>query len=188
VSFLSSADELVTLEAKPNFRTLGKKFGKDTPDAAKAVATLSADRLLAFERGEPLTITVGQETHPLDPEDLTIIRRASGELIVKEAGGYFAAIDPELTPELRSEGLAREVVSRLQRMRKELGFAVSDRVSLWLAGPQEIESAVRDHEEWIAGEVLARDIRVGGDGNGHDSAQTVDIEGQTVRVELQRVV
>jgi hypothetical protein len=47
---------------------------------------------------------------------------------------------------------------------------------------------VRDHEEWIAGEVLARDIRVGGDGNGHDSAQTVDIEGQTVRVELQRVV
>jgi isoleucyl-tRNA synthetase len=188
VSFLGSADQLVTLEAKPNFRTLGKKFGKETPRAAAAVAALSAEQLLAFEKGEPLNITVGIETRGIDAEDVTIIRRASGELIVKEAGGYFAAIDPELTPELRAEGLAREVVSRLQRMRKELGFAVSDRVNLWLAGPGEIESAVRAHEEWIAGEVLAREIHVGGDSNGHDSAQTVDIEGQTVRVELQRVV
>jgi isoleucyl-tRNA synthetase len=188
VSFLSSADELVTLEAKPNFRTLGKKFGKNTPAAAKSVAALGPEKLIAFERGEPLEISVGDETRRLDLDDLTIIRRASGELVVKEAGGYFAAIDPELTPELRSEGLAREVVSRLQRLRKESGFAVSDRITLWIAGPGEIEAAVRAHEEWIAGEVLAREIRVGSDENGHDSAQTVDIEGQTVSVELQRVV
>jgi isoleucyl-tRNA synthetase len=188
VSFLGSADELVTLEAKPNFRTLGKKFGKDTPKAASAVAALSSDRLLSFERGEPLSITVGDETRALDVDDLTIIRRASGDLIVKEAAGYFAAINPQVTPELRAEGLAREVVSRLQRMRKESGFAVSDRVSLWLAGPAEIEAAVKTHESWIAGEVLARRISVGGDMNEHNSAQAVEIEGQTVRVELQRVV
>ena len=188
VSFLSSADELVTLEAKPNYRTLGKKFGKETPVAAQAVAALTSERLLAFERGEPLTITVGDDTRGLDPEDLAIVRRASGQLVVKEGGGYFAAIDAQVTPELRSEGLAREVVSRLQRMRKESGFAVSDRVTLWLAGPSEVEAAVRTHRDWIAGEVLARDLEVGGEINEHDLARTVVIEGQTVRVELQRAV
>ena len=87
VSFLSSADDLVKLEAKANFRSLGKKFGKDTPLAANAVAALRSDALMAFERGTPLAISVGNESRVLDPEDLTIIRRASGEMIVKEARG-----------------------------------------------------------------------------------------------------
>src|SRR4029078_3016400 len=114
VSFLSSADELVKLEAKANFRSLGKKFGKDTPLAASAVAALESGALMAFARGEPLAISVGNESRLLDPEDLTIIRRASGDLIVNESLGYFAAIDATITPELRLEGLAREIVSRVQ--------------------------------------------------------------------------
>ena len=129
VSFLSSADALVTLEAKPNFRSLGKKFGKQTPLAAQAVTALTSEALLAFEKGEPLAISVGNDAKQLDADDLTIVRRASGKLVVKEAGGYFAAIDATVTPELRTEGLAREIVSRVQRMRKEAGFAVSDRIS-----------------------------------------------------------
>src|SRR5205823_10667991 len=60
----------------------------------------------------------------LDAEDLVIVRRASGNLVVKEEAGYFAAIDPVVSPELRAEGLAREIVSRIQRMRKEAGLAV----------------------------------------------------------------
>ena len=64
------------------------------------------------------------------PDDLTIIRRASGALAVQEDGGFFAAIDPTVTPELRREGQAREVISRVQRMRKEAGLAVSDRIVL----------------------------------------------------------
>jgi isoleucyl-tRNA synthetase len=188
VSFLSSADALVTLEAKPNFRTLGKKFGKQTPLAASAVAALGSEALLAFEKGEPLAISVGNEARQLDADDLVIVRRASGSLVVKETGGYFAAIDATITPELRTEGLAREIVSRVQRMRKEAGFAVSDRITLWAAGPAEIEAAVQLHKSWIADEVLARQVNVGGNIESHHAAQSVDIDGQAVSIALERAV
>jgi isoleucyl-tRNA synthetase len=188
VSFLSSADALVTLEAKPNFRTLGKKFGKQTPLAASAVAALESDALLAFEKGAPLAISVGNDARHLDQDDLVIVRRASGSLVVKEGGGYFAAIDPTVTPELRAEGLAREIVSRVQRMRKEAGLAVSDRITLWVAGPAEIEKAVQSHTDWIASEVLARQVIVGGNMEPHYALQSAVIDGQTVSIALQRAV
>ncbi len=188
VSFLSSADALVTVEAKPNFRSLGKKFGKQTPLAAAAVAALASEALLAFERGEPLVISVGDDARKLDPEDLVIVRRASGDLVVKEAGGYFAAIDPAVSPELRSEGLARGIVSRIQRMRKEAGLAVSDRITLSIAGPKEIVEAVQSHREWIADEVLALEIIVDERIEPHHAAQSVDIDGQAVGIAFERAV
>jgi isoleucyl-tRNA synthetase len=186
VSFLGSADELVKLEAKANFRALGKKFGKDTPLAAKAVAALDSNALMAFERGEPLAISVGNESRVLEPDDLTIIRRASGDMIVKESSGYFAAIDAHVSPELRMEGLAREVISRIQRMRKDAGFAVSDRISLSLSGPAELEEAIRTHQSRIAEEVLARDISIGDDASKMNAAQSVDIDGHPARIALER--
>ena len=186
ISFLSSADDLVNLEAKANFRSLGKKFGKDTPLAASAVAALESGALMAFERGEPLAISVGNESRVLDPEDLTIIRRASGDMIVKESSGYFAAIDATVTPELRKEGLAREVVSRIQRMRKDSGLAVSDRIMLAVSGTEELEAAVRAHERWIADEVLAVKLEVGKNSENSNAAHSVDIDGHPARIAIKR--
>jgi isoleucyl-tRNA synthetase len=183
---LSSADDLVTLEAKPNFRSLGKKFGKQTPLAAEAVSKLDNEALMAFERGEQVSVRVGDDERQLDAEDLVIVRRASGNLVVKESAGYFAAIDPEVTPELRAEGLAREIVSRIQRMRKEVGLAVSDRISLWIAGPPEIEDAIRTHAEWIADEVLAKELHVGERIDSSHATQTVDIDGQPVDIAFKK--
>ncbi|MGH7712244.1 MAG: class I tRNA ligase family protein, partial [Gemmatimonadaceae bacterium] len=180
---LNSADELVALTAKPNFRALGKKFGKATPLAAKAVQALSSHSLLAFERGEPLSVSVEGAEHQLDVGDLVIVRTALGELVVKEESGRFVALDAHLTPELRAEGVARELVSRIQRLRKAAGFAVSDRIRLWLWGAAELEAAARAHQDWIAGEVLARTMHVGQNGSGSDMAtHTVEIDGLTVTV------
>ena len=92
------------------------------------------------------------------------------------------------TPELRTEGLAREIVSRVQRMRKEAGFAVSDRIVLWVAGPSEIEAAAQLHKDWIAEEVLARQVSVGGNIESHNAVQSSDIYGQTVSIALERAV
>jgi isoleucyl-tRNA synthetase len=155
VEFATSADALVTLEAKPNFRTLGKKFGKRTPQAAQAIAGFSNDRLREFERGTSVIVTVEGESHELAAEDVTIVRRASGDLTVQEDGGRFAAIDPTITPELRREGMARELVSRVQRMRKERGLAVSDRIEVSVTGPAELGAVITEHRVWIADEVLA---------------------------------
>jgi isoleucyl-tRNA synthetase len=188
VDFASSADALVTLEAKPNFRSLGKKFGKKTPLAAEAIKAFTNDQLRQFVAGQPLVVTEDGETHALDQEDITIIRRASGALVVEEDAGFFAAIDPTVTPELRREGLARELVSRVQRMRKEAGLAVSDRIALTVSGTDEIRAVITAHSDWIASEVLATElVFVEGLTGRHDAAQDLDLDGVPVRVAFTRI-
>jgi isoleucyl-tRNA synthetase len=191
IEFASSADALVTLEAKPNFRTLGKKFGKNTKLAAEAVTRLASAHLLAFERGEPLGITVGNETHLLDAEDVTIVRRAAGDLLVEEANGFVAAIDRTVTPELRREGIARELVSRVQKLRKDTRLQVSDRIVLAVWGDAEVEDAARERRQWIADEVLARELHVGRDGaapppENFDAVQAVELDGLAATIALTR--
>jgi isoleucyl-tRNA synthetase len=188
VELASSGDDLVTLEAKPNFRSLGKKFGKKTPLAAQAVAAFGSEHLRAFVRGEPLVVTVEGTTHALSAEDLSIVRRASGSLAVQEDGGFFVALDPEITPELRREGQARELVSRVQRMRKEAGLAVSDRIVLFLGGGAEVRAVVDSFGEWIAAQVLAAELVLADDVSPDQvDVQSVDLDGITARVGLKRI-
>ncbi|MBC7896535.1 MAG: isoleucine--tRNA ligase [Cytophagaceae bacterium] len=185
VSLLSSADDLVTLEAKANFKSLGRRFGKATPLAAKAVQGLSSADLRRFEQGELVGVSVEGATHDLVGEDLTIVRRAVGDLVVKETGGRFVALDPAVTPELKREGISRELVSRIQRMRKDAGLAVSDRIRVWISGDAEIEQAARDHVDWMAAEVLARNVFVGeGEAGGEHAAQAVELDGLRATVAL----
>ena len=135
--------------------------------------------------GEPIAITVESHSHVLSAEDLVIQRRAAGALVVKEALGLFVAIDPTVSPALRREGLARELVSRIQRMRREAGLAVSDRIRLRIAGAPEIESATREYQDWIAAEVLARDLVIGESSPGVEYATpSVEIEGLSVILAL----
>ena len=188
VEMASSGDALVRLEGKPNFRALGKRFGKSTKAAAEAVEALSDSALHAFQRGEPVVISVGGSSHVLQPDDLTVVHRAAGDLVVKEEGGYFAAVDPTLTPELVAEGVARELVSRIQRLRKDAGFAVSDRIKLQVKGNVEVENVVRMFGDYITGEVLAVELIVGDAIVGTpDATQTMDLDGRAVDVALTRV-
>jgi isoleucyl-tRNA synthetase len=209
VRWATSGDALVTLEAKPNFRHLGKRFGKRTPLAAQAVAALGPDQLRAYEHGGEVFVSVDGVDHPLHPDDLTVLRRASGEYAVQEEGGYVVALDPAVTPALRGEGIARELVSRVQRLRKEAGLVVSDRIRLAVRGPAAVEEAARAHRGYIAGEVLAAALHVGDEGApgngaaagavpataprpGADDAlasaftRTVDLDGSAVHVSLSK--
>jgi isoleucyl-tRNA synthetase len=187
VDFASSADDLVTLEAKANFRALGKRFGKSTPLAARAVEALKSDSLRAFETGLPVYLSVDGENHQLLPDEVTLVRKASGDFVVEEGAGYFAAIDPALTEDLKREGLARELVSRIQKLRKDSGFAVSDRIRLWVYGDEEVLAAVKQHGKWIADEVLAVQLVTGALDDEKNATQPLDLEGRTVRVAIERV-
>ncbi|MES2179354.1 MAG: isoleucine--tRNA ligase [Gemmatimonadota bacterium] len=185
IDLASSGDSLVTLEAKPNFRALGKKFGKKTPMAADAVSQFTSEHLRQFEAGGELVVTVDGQTHGLDAEDITILSRASGTLIVEHLGTLFAAIDPTVTPELKREGVARELISRVQRMRKESGLAVSDRIRLWVGGDAQLLESVSEHREWIADEVLATSVAIGEAGPATEkmlARQQVDLDG--IRADL----
>ena len=187
ITFATSASNLVRLSAKPNYRSLGKKFGKSTPLAAKAVEALASEALAAFEGGEPLAVSVGNDSHLLDPEDLVITRHASGDLVVSGDAGYFVAVDPTVTPELRREGIARDLISRIQRMRKDAGLAVSDRIILRVAGDPDVVDAAQAHQEWIGSEVLARSMFVGDAAlQGQQAVDAVDLDGLTARIALTK--
>ncbi|MFI5241731.1 MAG: isoleucine--tRNA ligase [Gemmatimonadales bacterium] len=196
VEFAATGSALASLEAKANYRSLGKRFGKQTPDAAKAVEALDNDALMAFERGEVVSVKVNGAAQPLLPEDLTIVRHATGSLLVREEGGLFAALDPTITPELRREGAARELVSKIQQMRKAARFAVSDRVRLDLAGSSELAAVVKEYETYIAGEVLANEVTLTGEFAEEsdavldavpDAVQTIELDAERVRIALTRV-
>jgi len=188
VEFADSGDALVRLEAKPNFRALGKRFGKRTPLAAAAVQAVGTEDLMRFERGEPLAIEVEGESHLLQPEDVTIVRHAAGDLVVKAEGGYFAALDTTVSPRLRDEGLAREVVSAVQRLRRSARFAVSDRIRLHVTGNDAVEQAVGSFQQYVSAETLAREVTTGGDVVGQtDAVQTVELDGLPVVIALTRV-
>jgi isoleucyl-tRNA synthetase len=188
VEWVSSGAGFVRLEARPNFRALGKRFGKRTPLAAQAVAALSHEALEDFEAGQEVAISVEGESFSLQPEELTVVRRASGGLTVKEENGYFAALDTTVTPELRREGLARELVSRVQRLRKDSNFAVSDRIRVAVGGTGEIEPVLTQFGDYISSEVLAVELRFGEpDAKTSDAVLETDLDGLPVRIALSRV-
>jgi isoleucyl-tRNA synthetase len=143
--------------------------------------------LRAFEQGQSLAVTVDGETHQLASEDIEVLKSASGELLVQESAGFVTAIDPAVTEQLRLEGTARELISRVQRMRKEAGLAVSDRIRLAIGGATEVTAAVARHRDWIAGEVLATEL-LQDPGSLHDSliSQSVDLDGIDAAIALTR--
>jgi isoleucyl-tRNA synthetase len=179
----------VKLVARPNFRALGPRFQARSEVAARAIRELGQDGLRAFRRGDAVTIDVAGEAVQLDPAWLEVVEAASGDLVVKAHEGHAAALDPSLDDELRQEGMARELVNRIQRLRKESGLEITDRIHLGIEGPSEVREALARFEELVARETLALDVAGGADGtaDGFDAVLEDDIDGCRVRVALSRV-
>ena len=185
VEVVATDTELVRLRARPNFRSLGKRYGKRTPAVAAAAAALGADRLRELELGMPATVDVDGESATVLPEDVVVEREVASEWLVASDGPYVAALDPRLTDALRGEGYAREMVNRIQRLRKEAGFRFTDRIVLWVSGGGPVLDAVRGHADYIRAETLARRLEVGR-ASAPDMEQEVDIDGHGVVVGVQR--
>jgi isoleucyl-tRNA synthetase len=188
VQFLQGAGDLVSLRAQPNFRQLGARFGRSTQQAAAAIRALEAAKLRAYTRGEPVRIEVEGSTFTLDAGDLEVAEEAAGELIVESDEGCTIALDPTIDEPLRLEGLARELVNRIQRVRKDTGLAVSDRIRLGIYGGPDIVRVAEEFGAYIAAETLAADVESGaGPGDDRDNGlHDADIDGVAVRIGVRR--
>jgi isoleucyl-tRNA synthetase len=158
---LGDSEDLTRLYAKPRFGTLGPKHGARTPAVAAGIAKLDAAALRRLRDGEPLDVEIGGEGVRVTPEDLVIQEETLTDLAVATGGGYLAAVDTEIDDALRAEGYAREVVNRVQRLRRDAGLEVADRIRLGVAGPQDLERAVSTHAAYVAGETLAVEVKTG---------------------------
>ncbi len=147
---------LVDYEAKPNFRALGRRFGKRTPDVAHAISGADPGKLAAALEAGTAAVTVDGEEVSLDPEELIVTGRPRSGWGVGSEGGETVALDLAITPELERAGLAREFVRLVQEARKSDNLDVSDRVHLWWeTGDGNLAAALREHTGAIADEVLA---------------------------------
>ena len=161
VEFTDSAEALVTLVARPAFRAVGRRFGRLTQEAARKIRELGAEELGVVRAGGTVRIDVDGESHRVGGDEMEILEEARGGWIVRAEGRYTVALDPVLTDELRREGLARELVNRVQRLRRESGLDITDRIRLAVEGTGAVCEAVRAHEAVIARETLAVVVRVG---------------------------
>ena len=161
VEVVESDADLVRLKAKANFRSLGKRFGKETPAVAASVGLLAGEVLRQLEAGSVIQMAFDGREVEILPDDVVVEREVTSDWLVQSGGSFVVALDPVMSPELMREGLAREVVSRVQRLRKEAGFEYTSRILLGVAGDPPVEAAVRSEAGLIRAETLAREIRVG---------------------------
>ncbi|MFQ5528848.1 MAG: isoleucine--tRNA ligase [Gemmatimonadota bacterium] len=185
VVFPRADDDIVRLSAKPDFGALGPRFGSSTPAVATAIGELGTEEVRRLRAEGRLELVVDGLVAEIGPADVAILEEASGDLVVQAEDGYLAGLMTALDEELLSEGRAREIVNRVQRLRRESEFAVSDRVRLGIEGPAQIERAADEHLDYIGAETLAVSITVGaGALAGFEDIHEVDIEHETVQIGL----
>ncbi len=162
LEFVSEEAELVSYRVKPNYRTLGPRFGKAMPQVAAAVEALDPETAAAASKGERVVgINIDGQEHPLEPDDVVLAMEPLKGYEVEAEAGRAVALSLELDDDLRREGLAREIVHAIQGARKTAGLEVTDRIMLKLDGDETLLDAARQHEEYVAGETLATSVEFG---------------------------
>jgi isoleucyl-tRNA synthetase len=181
--FVSEADELGRIEIKPNYRSLGPRFGARMPTVAAAIAALDPAKVAATLRaGGSVGITIGGDDHDLDAEDLLVAMKPLEGYQVEREGSHAVALEVTIDDDLRAEGWAREIVHAVQAARREAGLEISDRIVLTLDGDPAVLAAGRAYEAYLASETLSVEVRF----DQLDGVEPVKIDGRELRVRVER--
>ncbi len=181
---LPEEDSLCRITTKPNFRTLGPKLGKDMGTVGKAIAAFTREEIRRLDEGGEVTVA----GYALTAEDVVIVREALDDVVVMTEGHLTVALDTELDADLVDEGLMRETLSQLQRLRKEKDLHVTDRIDLKLyTDSVSLSRALRHHEIYLAAELLADRLFVGEATDIAIDTEQISIEGEALNVSLERI-
>ncbi len=156
---LDDDSEIVNKTAKANFKSIGPKFGKKVKSVAEAIKNLSKNQINKLEKSGKINLHIEGEEISVNREDVEIISTEIEGRVVSSEDGLIVAIDTNLTEELIYEGLAREFVNRIQNMRKDAGFEVTDRIKIYFNSNEELVKAVKNFNDYIINETLADDLR-----------------------------
>jgi isoleucyl-tRNA synthetase len=171
----------VALVAKPNFRTLGKKVGKKMNAVHQAVSLFDQNTLNKLLSGLSVEIEVEGETISLTSDDINVERKVLDGVVAHALDEITVALDTSLTPELEEEGLAREIVNKVNLMRKDQGFEVTDRIFVEIKASSKVEACFNNHKDHICHEILARTFTFVNDLEG----TSLDLNGEEVVISLR---
>jgi isoleucyl-tRNA synthetase len=155
VEYLSDATGIIHKKIKPNFKTLGPKYGKLMKEISNAIGQFSQQDIGTLERDGKFEITAGGQSIFITPEDAEIITEDIPGWLVATEGNLTIALDINISDELRMEGIAREFINKIQNIRKDSGFEVTDRVSLKIKKHEGLNEALNTHKEYICTQTLA---------------------------------
>jgi isoleucyl-tRNA synthetase len=181
--FVAEADELGSYDVRPNYRTLGPRFGRLMPMAAAAIQALDPEHVAsALRDGGRVGINVDGHDHEIGSDDLSLVMRPLEGYQLEREGSHAVALELELDAELHAEMLAREIVHAVQNARKAAGLRVEDRIELSLGGDDALLAAARVHENTVAGETLAVSVVYDA---GEGEAEEAVIEGGRLLISLR---
>lgn len=182
IDYHQDETSFVDLIAKPNFRTLGKKVGKLMPAVQKVISAFDQHQLNVLLRGENLEIDVEGERIELTSEDVAVERKVLEGIIAMTVQGITVALDTLLNEGLLLEGLARELVNKINTMRRDQGFAVTDRIHVRLLATPKVREAFGLHRDYICREILAEDVSFDA-----SDGQEWDLNGELTKISFRKI-
>jgi len=185
VEYIKDTTGIVVKKIKPDFRVLGPKYGKLMKDIAGAVSALSQEEITAFETEGRRSFVINGAPVELSLEDVEIISEDIPGWQVATDGKLTVALDITVTDELRYEGIAREFVNRIQNLRKEKGFEVTDKIIVHIGENEFVNEAVRRHAGYIGSQTLATEVKLVPSLSG-SSVDEVDIDEVIVKVAIRK--
>ncbi len=159
ITLTEQSQELVVRHAKPNFKKLGPKFGKQMKSVASLIQHLSEQEINTLEESGSIQLMVDGQPVEILRDEVEIIEEQKGDYAVLSEGNLTLGLDTTITPQLELEGIAREFVNRIQNLRKDSRLDVMDRIIIYYQAPEKIERAAREMGEYIKDETLAVDLK-----------------------------
>jgi isoleucyl-tRNA synthetase len=156
IVLLDDASGILVKQIKPNFKALGPRFGKDISLISKAINDFSQGQINQLEREGSLSLVIAGNSINLSLEDVEISSQDIEGWLVANSNGITVALDITISEELKEEGIARELVNRIQNIRKDSGFEVTDKIKVHLQKNSELEKAVKANEAYIKSETLTQ--------------------------------
>jgi isoleucyl-tRNA synthetase len=158
VEYITDTSGILVKKIKPNFKTLGPRYGKMMKQIGSAIASLEQEDILKFEKEGSFELQAGDEKIQLSLDDVEILSEDIPGWLVSAEGALSVALDIQIDEDLRNEGIARELINRIQNMRKSSGFDVTDKINIEIEKHNAINEAVSKHEEYISSQTLAVNI------------------------------
>lgn len=185
MKFVDNTAGILVKRIKPDFKKLGPRYGKIMKALAAAIQQMSQDDINAFEKAGTFTLQVDGQEAVLERADVEIISEDIPGWLVANEGRLTVALDITVTDELKKEGLARELVNRIQNLRKSSGFEITDKVNITLASSAEMDGAVEVYQEYIKSQVLANNLVITAEPI--SDATSLDFEDFTLAVKVEKI-
>ena len=160
LKFVDNAAGILVKRIKPDFKKLGPRYGKIMKSLAAAIQGMNQEDIMAFEAAGTFTLNVEGQDATIERTDVEIISEDIPGWLVANEGRLTVALDITVTEELRKEGLARELVNRIQNLRKSNGFDITDKITVTVLSSDEMDEAIKEYNEYIANQVLAVSVEI----------------------------